>query len=116
MKLICKEDGYLIEDIFKNNHKCLHRNMCAGCEELITEDEYVECICDYDWEEMDGETIAGDYSEDHRYRDVPDEGMIGLELAIIRRCYPCKYGKYEERCNYKGECEFKVENYPMENY
>ena len=108
MKLVCNENGLIIEDIFKNNHKCVYRDMCAGCEELVTEDEYVECICDYDWEEMDGEIVDGDYYSDCRYDSLPDENMIGLESTVTRRCCPCKYGEYGERCNYKGECEFKI--------
>lgn len=109
MKLYCNEDGLEIKDIHVNNYNCLYRSICAGCEQLVTEDEltYIEYVCGYDYEDMDNELEEGDICSYDGCNTPDNDIMIRVELR--KDCSPCQYGEFNKKCNYKGECDFQEE-------
>lgn len=111
MKLVCNEDAQPIKDIFINNYNCVYRSICAGCELLVTEEEctYIEYICEYN-PDVFNEKIKDVDVYPYCKENTPD-GDIFIETTSNIVAYPCKHGEHGEVCHYKGDCDFKIEEY-----
>lgn len=104
--LVCKEDGQVIEDIMIHNHKCEYRSMCAGCENLINEEDYFEPLCDLSEENL---IIDFDRYDCDSYHERDSQAVVHLFLST-EIDVDCEY-KDDDKCKYKGCCKFKIEDY-----